>query len=410
MALQNPPVFLYLFLWAVNIGVSVAATSTKQFDTFYPAYGFIFKKITADNCSDEYHRYLAGHKNYSDIDWMSGAGPESMLTQPLVDCILNHTSESLKSRMTGAQVLLGVMPTVLAFLGPSHDEIAMLANVGRRPLLAGLVALASPSAYFSRAFAYFEPHEILSQGPRRRKQWCPRDRLTQLMISGLEYCLAVAACANVINNTNQVNLWTINSVSSDTDFFPGLWLYLALANYIFGCVVFRLRLRGERSQSIGQNVATSRAVAKGAEPVSYVRASTFKAFLGWLTKTGPRLRSVAVMEFIPCCADQYAVRIVAFEESKIFLGATWWQSNFTILHVVFGTLIFASSLFVCTEDALGIVGRYMVSVIVGRAILTYELAGMREKYNPIDGVDVRRNSAGEAGTSENASLGNESVK
>lgn len=62
--------------------------------------------------------------------------------------------------MTRAQVLLGFMPTILALLGPSHDELAMLSMIGRRPVLTTLIAVASPSAYFSRTFEYSNPRNI----------------------------------------------------------------------------------------------------------------------------------------------------------------------------------------------------------------------------------------------------------
>ena len=65
-------------------------------------------------------------------------------------------------------------------------------------------------------------------------------------------------------------------------------------------------------------------------------------------------------------------------ESKTFLVTVWLESTFTILHVVFGTLVFSGTLFVGTKDALGIVGRYIAGVAVCRIILMYELAGLRE--------------------------------
>lgn len=95
--------------------------------------------------------------------------------------------------MTSAQVLLGVMPTIIALIGPSHDEIAMLSNVGRRPLLAAGLALACPSAYFSRAFEYSDPTKILSHDKNRHPQWRPEEPSVQLLISFAEYVITAAA-------------------------------------------------------------------------------------------------------------------------------------------------------------------------------------------------------------------------
>lgn len=86
------------------------------------------------------------------------------------------------------------------------------------------------------------------------------------------------------------------------------------------------------------------------------------------------------------------MRIVTFKETKRFLLAAWWESTLTILHVVFGTLIFSSLLLVGIKDALSIVGRYMASVALCRIILMYELAGLRETCITIDRGEIQRDS------------------
>ncbi|KAH7141925.1 hypothetical protein EDB81DRAFT_843415 [Dactylonectria macrodidyma] len=295
-----------------------AATSIKQFKHWYPQYGGIFNEIRRINCTDEYNNYLTGEKNQSNINWLAGGDGYTVLTQPLIDCILQHTSEYLKMSMTSAQVMLGIMPTIVALLGPSRDEIAMLANVGRRPLLALALAFASPSAYFSRAFEYSDPAEILSQAENRHKQWRPAQPMTQLLVSAGEYIVAAAACVNVINNTRQIDQWAITSLWSDSDFLPSFWLCLGALLHIFSCV------------------------------------------------------------FIPCAASSYAGRIDVFRETKTFLVAAWWESSLTILHLVFGTLIFSGMLFIGSKDAVSIVGRYIAGAAICRVILMYELAGLRE--------------------------------
>ncbi|KAH6869066.1 hypothetical protein B0T10DRAFT_419025 [Thelonectria olida] len=334
--------FNLLIIWAINIGFARAAAST-QFRNWYPQYGSIFRNITLKNCSAEYLRYLAGDKNLTQVDYQNGGDEYTVFTQPLIDCILNHTSEFLKGGMTSAQVLLGVMPTVLALLGPSHDEIAMLANVGRRPLLAAGLALACPSTYFSRAFEYSDPQDIMSRHENRRGQWRPKHRGVQLVVSFIEYGLTAAACFNVVKNTREVNVRSISSLASDADYLPGLWLGLGMATHLYS----------------GLNIF-------------------------------PRIRGIILMEFFPCAAAQYEVQIATSTESKIFLFTAWWESTFTVLQVVFGTLVFSSTLFVGTKDALGIVGRYIGGVAVCRVILMYELAGLRENCTIIDGKGVKK--------------------
>ncbi|UPK91128.1 hypothetical protein LCI18_002063 [Fusarium solani-melongenae] len=385
----KPHVILFFFVWANSIGLAIAATSTKQFKHWYP------RNITKTNCSAEYNKYLTGIKNHSEIDFMAGGGIYTALTQPVVECILKHTSEFLKGSMTGAQILLGVMPTIVALLGPSHDEIAMLSNVGRRPLLAAGIALASPSAYFSRAFEYSDPAKILYHEKNRRVQWRPTKAFPQLLVSFVQYVVVSAACWNVVTNTLQVSLWTINSFSSDTDFMPNVWLGLGLAIHIFSGVVFRLRLRGWRlkpKDGVDVNpVCVDPDVQGGNDKMRFLQSlrRATRSFLYWIKNIGPRTADVLTLtEFVPCAAGGYAVHIRTFKETKIFLFLAWWQSILTILHVVFGTLVFAGMLFVGLQDAMSIVGRYIIPVVVCRVILMYELAGVRESWATMDGEPV----------------------
>lgn len=49
----------------------------------------------------------------------------------------------------------------------------------------------------------------------------------------------------------------------------------------------------------------------------------------------------------------------------------------SFVHLVFGTLVFSSLMFIATLDATKIVLRYMVSGLLCRFVLLYELSGMR---------------------------------
>ncbi|KAM6534095.1 hypothetical protein FALCPG4_007033 [Fusarium falciforme] len=426
----RPHVILFFLVWATNVGFTVAATSTKQFKHWYPQYGRVFENIIKTNCTTEYDKYIIGYKNHSEIDWMAGGGIYTALTQPVVDCLLKNTSEFLKGNMTGAQILLGVMPTIIALLGPSHDEIAMLSNVGRRPLLAAGMALASPSAYFSRAFEYHEPDEILSKGKERRTQWRPQNVYSILLVSFLEYALVTAACYNVVMNTLQVSRQTITSFSSDTDFMPNLWLVLGLFIHVFSGIIFRLRLRGWRIKEPAEGKNTrlccflsvpiplwddvkkskkeyEAMMEEAKKTVPGLKESfhrVIESLITWIKGTGPRLVVIlTTTEFLPCATKGYRVDIYMFTETKTFLFLAWALSTFTILHVVFGTLVFAGILFVGMKDALSIVGRYIAAVVICRVILMYELAGIRECWGDKSRNDLGDDGRGKCATASSSS-------
>jgi len=70
-----------------------------------------------------------------------------------------------------------------------------------------------------------------------------------------------------------------------------------------------------------------------------------------------------------------------YYESILFTILAWVLSVFFILHIILGTLILSSTYFVGPRDALGIMVRYVLSVIICRVILVYELAIVRAGYN-----------------------------
>ncbi|KAJ4172212.1 hypothetical protein NW754_002402 [Fusarium falciforme] len=346
-------------------------SSVDQFQRWFPQYRHVFENITQANCSVQYDDYKSGVINSTNINYLAGGDKFTALTQPLIDCILENTSEYLKGTMTSAQVLLGIMPTIITFLGPSHDEIAMLSNVGRRPLLAAGMSLAAPSAYFSRAFEYFDPSEILCHHKYRREQYRLKGHWWAL-VSIIEYALVAGMCWNIVANTREVNQWTVSSLASDADFLPGLWLAFGPCIHFFSCYVFRLRIHGWRDAKM---------------PEVNPEDGSFRSWVKDIPKK--LLALLRITEFVPCATEKYVALIKGRKETITFLVSAWLESTFTILHLVFGTLVFSGTLFVGTKDALRIVGRYIAGVAVCRIILMYELAGLRESCHSIDGVELK---------------------
>lgn len=346
-------------------------SSVDQFQRWFPQYRHVFENITQANCSVQYDDYKSGVINSTNINYLAGGDKFTALTQPLIDCILENTSEYLKGTMTSAQVLLGIMPTIITFLGPSHDEVAMLSNVGRRPLLAAGMSLAAPSAYFSRAFEYFDPSEILCHHKYRREQYRLKGHWW-VLVSIIEYALVAGMCWNIVANTREVNQWTISSLASDADFLPGLWLAFGPCIHFFSCYVFRLRIHGWRDAKMPEVNPRDR------------------SFRSWVKRIPKKLLALLkITEFVPCATEKYVALIEGRKETITFLVSAWLESTFTILHLVFGTLVFSGTLFVGTKDALRIVGRYIAGVAVCRIILMYELAGLRESCHSIDGVELK---------------------
>lgn len=67
------------------------------------------------------------------------------------------------------------------------------------------------------------------------------------------------------------------------------------------------------------------------------------------------------------------------DESTLFIFLTWVTSITTVSHIIYGTLIFSSILFISTSDAVQIVARFVASTVVCRVILVFEITGMQQR-------------------------------
>lgn len=131
-----------------------------------------------------------------------------------------------------------------------------------------------------------------------------------------------------------------------------VWGILGLAIHMVGAVSLRLRARRE-----------------------YFVDTPAK----WLRDWSRRAREICALEFVPAVA-QRDFRMRVFPERQMYLALSWVLSTGIVFHVVFGTLLFSGLTFIGPKDAMAVVVRYIVSVLVCRVILMYEIAGMRERY------------------------------
>ncbi|KAI0536187.1 hypothetical protein GGR58DRAFT_514764 [Xylaria digitata] len=325
-----------LLLTVLLFVTSSSASITYQFQNFYPQHGDKYEYILHHNCSQQYANYLTGRPQDFEIDWLGGGGEKTVLVQPVVMCLLENVSEYIKSAASAAQVILGVTPPILATLGASTDELAMLSVVGRRPLLALLISFANPSVYMERVFDYCQPANIL-QGTRGRYQLKESSFTFKKpwLVSALQYVIALAAAVNIATISWQLGVGTVCSWWSETVFAPLVWTVLSIAIHMAGTFAIRLRVRRGESKEI-----------MGLVPAVY--------------------------------GDE--IRVTFFKEDELYVAWSWILSTATVIHILFGSLVLSGLLFIGPRDALVIIIRYVASVLLCRVLVTFELAGMRYRY------------------------------
>lgn len=246
--------------------------------------------------------------------------------------------------MQSAAVLLGLLPTILSLAGSSTVELGLVARA--RPVLAVLLALGSPAAGPVRAFEHPDPGEVLmGRGGGFRVPKFRRWRGMNWVICVAQYLLVVAAVVNVGVVSWQLSVRTICSFAMESAYLPGVWAALGLAVYACGALAVWLKVDLRHS--------------------GVPRKGRFDS-LRWI-------RSEVTLGF-----QQPEIDLVAKQDTLLSVVVAWMASTGTILHIILGTLVFSSVLFISTQDATLVVAQYLASTLVCRAVLIYELRGLSE--------------------------------
>jgi hypothetical protein len=286
-------------------------------------------------CQAQYHGYLT---EVAPKWYLSGT------ITPVIDCILNNLGETLKSDMAAAAVVLGLLPTTLGLVGSTTMEVGLVAL--RRPFLAFLLAAGAPAVSPIRTFDYVDPKELLQKKPGSVKIFS-MGPIKKLAIALLQYVVAAAAVLNLAIVSYELCIRTVCSIAAQTAYMPALWAFLAIAVHFFGSWSVYLRVRIVTG---GSNINIS---GRG------------------------RLLQRILREFVPSAAREEA-ELEIKDETYGYIFLAWFTSVCTVLHIIYGTLLFSSILFIETPDAVIVVIRYLSSTLVCRAIVMFELSGLRQ--------------------------------
>ena len=158
----------------------------------------------------------------------------------------------------------------------------------------------------------------------------------------MQYVLVVVAVFNVIYTSIQVGMSTVLNFDCANSILPLIWALIPLVIHFPTSAMFwisrsrvdKKRLEQEGSRGLVQNELTLSIVQR---PLSE--------------------------------------RV--FEPSLVSSSLHWLAGVMSFIHGVFGVLVFSSLLFVSIVDALVILLRYLASLLVCRAIIAFEISGMR---------------------------------
>lgn len=343
-------VLLTMVVWTEP---SLASMRTAKLRVWFPTDGDTWEKIAQGPCAASIARFHAGDRSLSPAPCAAA-----------LDCILDNTSESGKSNLGNAQVLLGLTPTILSLFGSNVAELAVLG--WRRPWLTLLLSLGAPAFQMQSFFTVLEATPILGQRIMIENQ--PRPILVTEYYHWLKnvqkqgpggvvlaklcyiapYILALASIANTVATSLYLDLRAVVGFRCGAIYMPLAWGLIG----IFPATLAMLaawRQYGIHKPSLWPWKRNGEAARDdGVAPQSWSVWAT-KSMYGQHRRRGQWLSDV------------------------IFSAA----ALAAILQLIYGTSMLSAMTPVFFWDALPIITRYAASSIVCRAVVLVELELMR---------------------------------
>lgn len=318
---------------------SLVSSHDSRFDRFFPVWSHYLSGYRDNNCTLERDAY------YTDqVD-------PNFKAVLLADCMLKCMAEYIKVEMVVVSLIFGLLPSTLFLIGPTQDEIAVLAL--RRPFLITLAGISMPSLLLpDGTTSDLELRLSRSVDPTFRP-WnlaVPPIWLTA-MVSACEYILAGLAVANTVYQAYQLAFWSI-SISSmalvsgplPKTYGPFLWGFLTILVYIMNFGAFCLTYKENRKRHTNWRGNLSRLFGN---------------------------------EITPCMYGK-PMSLTAKRRTYHSMIASFFVNAGVIFLLVYSTILLSSQIFISLGDAVPVLARYFAGSLVCRGIMEFELRGMRE--------------------------------
>ena len=363
---------------------SAARPPVPQFQSWYPNHNKALLNLTHTTCNATYADYLTAYnapRGSRDASYLRST------CYAFEGCLLSAVPDNWQANFNSALVMLGLMPTLLANIGPSLAEVSLLS--AHRPVLSFLISMGASAIYPSRVFEYTHPTEILTQRPRLlRISQMPPWRATMLSLA--QYIVAVVAIANVITTSIEAGRKSILTVGCTVTFAPLLWSSSAFVIHLVSVLSYFVarkralrRMSMERlslaamSPEMQENSKEDNSEQMESKSLQTTASSIpprpiYRVWLSWLR--------VAWLSETTICANRSKSH--KHQESRAespvatLLGVAAGLLSF--LHITLGTLFFSSLQFVTVNDVLKqILWRYIASSAACRLLLITEISGLR---------------------------------
>lgn len=147
----------------------------------------------------------------------------------MATCLLENIDEFDKADMQSATVILGLMPTILSYVGPTVGEMALISS--RRPVLAMLLVLGAPAIFATRPFDFDNPCKSLKKDAGTFVFHKQRPFRATAMVAA-QYLLLSLAVTNCLLNSMQLGNSTILSWKCSWSYLQLGWNFMPLAPHL----------------------------------------------------------------------------------------------------------------------------------------------------------------------------------
>lgn len=334
---------LPIALWASL----ASAFPPKKFQYWFRSWSSGWFKDAERACQHQIYRY------HNDIREGSVSPCSAALS-----CLLDNSSESVKMTVASSQVLLGIIPAILSYMGSEVLDLAVLST--HRPLLVLLLSAGAPALRVPDVFSALDVAAVVNRRPSTlvaayyRWLWS-LPKAWQRVLSCAVYAVAAGAVANNVHTSIYLDERSVVVFRCSSVYMPLAWAAI-------GCVPVAFSMAAVWQQY-------------GLPAFPPVLPSGW--WPRWKTSTASSPRdSVAEKSHRASLLTQ-----VSYEApGKWLSGLLFSMASLTALaQLFFGTAVLSALVPVSFYDALPIVVRYLVSSIVCRAILLLELDGLRAR-------------------------------
>lgn len=358
---------------------SAARPQTPQFQSWYPKHNKALINFTLTTCNASYVDYLTAFNSplhSRNASYLLGT------CHRLEACLLDAVPPNWQANFNSTVVVLGLMPTLLATIGPSVAEISLLS--AHRPFLSFLISLGAPAIWPTRVFEYIHPTELLRG---RRGALCIskiRPWRAAMMSLG-QYMIAIGAILNVTTTSIGMGRKSILAFGCTTTFAPLLWSILPFVIHLVSVVSYLIARKMAR-----RRIPVKRVLEQGDSPETVGKSEQLKSERSQaITSSMPQHRSHgswlswlrdAWSSETTICANHSKSRHIhdktRVPKFAVLLAVTAGLMSFG--HVALGTIIFSSQQFITVWDVVNqILWRYLLSSTACRLLLIAEISGLR---------------------------------